>query len=75
MKQFESLLIQAKTERKKIKIIRKEAVQLGFENCYKAKRFRDILDLSERLDKSILEENAELKEFVDAAEISLHGLN
>ena len=75
MRQFESLLIQAQTEKKRIKSIRKEAVQLGFETCYKEKRFRDILNLSSKLDKSILEENAELKEFVDAAEIMVSGLH
>lgn len=75
MRQFESLLIQAQTEKKKIKSIRKEAVQLGFETCYKEKRFQDILTLANRLDKKILEENAELKEFVDAAEIMISGLS
>jgi len=74
MRQFESLLIQAQTEKKKIKIIRKEAVLLGFEKCYKEKRFEDILSLASRLDKKILEESAELKEFVDAAEISVKGI-
>ncbi|MCK4344533.1 MAG: hypothetical protein KAX05_04545 [Bacteroidales bacterium] len=75
MRQFESLFIQAQTEKKKIKSIRKEAVQLGFETCYKEKRFRDILTLANKLDKKILEENAELKEFVDAAEIMVSGLS
>lgn len=74
MRQFESLLIRAKSEKKKIKSVRKEAVQLGFENCYKQKRFDDILLLAKRLDKKILEENAELKEFVDAAEINVSGV-
>jgi len=75
MRQFESILIQAQTGKKKIKSIRKEAVQLGFETCYKEKRFQDILTLANRLDKKILEENAELKEFVDAAEIMISGLS
>lgn len=75
MRQFESLLIQAQTEKKKIKTIRKEAVQLGFEQCYKEKRFKDILTLSGKLDKKILEENVELNEFVEAAEIMVSGLS
>jgi DNA modification methylase len=74
IRQFESLLIQAQTEKKKIKSIRKEAVQLGFENCYKEKRFQDILNLAKKLDNTILEENAELNEFVDAAEIMVSGV-
>jgi len=75
MRQFESLLIQAKTEKKRIKTIRKEAVQLGFEQCYKEQRFQDILTLAGKLDKAILEENAELNEFVEAAEIRISGLS
>jgi len=75
MRQFESLLIQAQTEKKKIKTIRKEAVQLGFEQCYKEQRFQDILTLAGRLDKAILEENAELNEFVEAAEIRISGVS
>jgi hypothetical protein len=74
MRLFESLLIQAQTEKKKIKSVRKEAVLLGFENCYKQKRFQDILSLAKRLDNTILEENSDLKEFVDAAEIMLSGI-
>ena len=61
--------------KKKIKSIRKEVVQLGFETCYKKKRFKDILTLASKLDKKILEESGELKEFVDAAEIMVSGLS
>lgn len=75
MRQFESLLIQAQTEKKKIKSVRKEAVLLGFENCYKQKRFKDILSLAQRLDNAILEESSDLKEFVDAAEIMISGIS
>jgi hypothetical protein len=74
LRQFESLLIQAKSEKKKIKFVRKEAVQTGFEHCYKEKRFRDILTLASKLDKSILEENAGLNEFVEAADIKISGI-
>jgi hypothetical protein len=74
LRQFESLLIQAQTEKKKIKSVRKEAVQLGFEHCYKGKRFQDILTLAAKLDKSILEENAELNEFAEAADIMVSGI-
>lgn len=75
MRQFESLLIQAQTEKKKIKSVRKEAVLLGFESCYKQKRFKDILSLAQRLDNAILEESSDLKEFVDAAEIMISGIS
>lgn len=75
LRQFESLLIQAQTDKKKIKSIRKEAILLGFEYCYKEKRFQDILTLAKRFEKVILEENGELKEFIDAAEIMVNGLS
>lgn len=75
MREFESLLIKAKTERGKIKSVRKEALSLGFENCYKARRFEDILSVSSKLDKSILENNSELNDFVDAAEIMVKGIS
>jgi RNase adaptor protein for sRNA GlmZ degradation len=74
LRQFESLLIQAQKEKKKIKSVRKEAVQLGFEHCYKEKRFQDILTLAGKIDKKILEENSELNEFKEAAEIMIDGI-
>lgn len=75
MRQFEGLLIQSQTEKKKIKSIRKETVLLGFEQCYREKRFQDILTLAGKLENRILEENAELNEFVEAAGIMVNGLN
>ena len=75
MKEFESLLVFAQTEKKKIKDVRKEALMLGFENCYKNKRFQDILTIAKKLDKSILENSGELTDFVEAADIVLHGVS
>lgn len=74
LKQFESILIQAQTERKKIKEVRKEALAYGFERCYKDKRFKDILTIASKLHPSILENNGELADFVEAAEIQTEGL-
>jgi hypothetical protein len=75
MREFESLLIQATTEKKKIKDVRKEALVFGFELCYKDKRFKDIMTLAQRLDKSILENSGELSDFVEAAQIQLEGIS
>ena len=74
MKEFETLLIQAQTEKKKIKDIRKEALAFGFETCYKNKRYNDILTIATKLDKSILENSGELNDFVQAAEIMINGV-
>lgn len=75
LKEFESLLIVAKTEKKKIKEVRKEALVFGFEVCYKNKRFIDIVSIASKLDKSILENSGELTDFVEAAEIMIEGIS
>ncbi|MFD1616564.1 DNA methyltransferase [Gelatiniphilus marinus] len=75
MREYESLLLRAKSERKKIKEVRKEALVHGFEQCYKDKRFKDILTLEERLDKKIIENSSELNDFVEAAKIMVEGIN
>jgi hypothetical protein len=75
LREFESLLLKAKSERRKIKEVRKEALVYGFEVCYKAKRFKDILILEERLDKKIIENSSELNDFVEAAKIMVEGIN
>lgn len=75
MREFESMLLRAKSERKKIKEVRKEALIYGFEVCYKDKRFKDILILEERLDKKIIENSSELNDFVEAAKIMVEGIN
>lgn len=74
MREFETLLIQAQTERKKIKEVRKEALIYGFETCYKNKRYQDILTLAGKLDKSILENNGDLNDFVQASDIMITGI-
>ena len=73
-KEFETILIQAQTEHKKIKEVRKEALVYGFERCYKDKRFKDILTIASKLHPSILENSGELSDFVEAAEIQTDGL-
>ncbi|MDM8523974.1 DNA methyltransferase [Desulfococcaceae bacterium HSG8] len=75
MKEFESLLIEARTSKKKIKTIRKEALLFGFETCYKQNRFSDILSVANRLNKKIIENNAELSEFVEVAQIRVEGIS
>lgn len=74
-KEFESLLLEARTGKKKIKTVRKEALSFGFETCYRQKRFADILTVANRLDKKILENNSELSEFAEIAEINVEGIS
>jgi len=72
-KEFDVLLLEAKGSKKKIKECRKQAVIYGFEQCYKNNRFQDILDLGKRLDKQIIENDSEISEFIDVAEIKVEG--
>jgi len=73
-REFESLLISVKTEKGKIKVVRKEALFYGFETCYKTKRFNDILIVARKLDKTILENSTELNDFIEASEIMVQGI-
>lgn len=73
-REFETLLVQAQTQKGKIKLVRKEALAYGFELCYKEKRFADILSIAKKLDNSILENSGELNDFVEAAEIMVEGI-
>ncbi|MDM8557186.1 hypothetical protein QUF75_20900 [Desulfococcaceae bacterium HSG7] len=75
IKEFESLLVEAQTSKKKIKTVRKEALAFGFETCYKQNRFADILLITKRLNKKIIGNNAELSEFVEIAQIKVEGLS
>lgn len=75
MREFESLLLRAKSERKKIKEVRKEALVHGFEVCYKDKRYKDIIILAEKLDNKIIENSSELNDFAEAAKIMVEGIS
>jgi hypothetical protein len=74
MRVFDSLLLEAKSSKKKIKIVRKEAVIYGFETCYKQNRFEDIITVANRLDPTIIENSTELTDFVEIARIKIEGI-
>ena len=73
MREFESILLEAKASKKKIKEVRRQALLYGFEQCYKQNRFGDILAVSKRLDNSILENNSDITEFIEVAEMKVEG--
>ncbi len=73
LREFEVLLLEAKGSKKKIKECRKQSVIFGFEHCYKKERFQDILTLAKRLDKKIIENDSELNEFIEVAELKVEG--
>lgn len=74
-KEFETILLEAQNSRLKIKEVRKEALVYGFEVCYREKRFKDIMTIAQKLDKSILENSGELSDFVEAADIHIQGIS
>jgi DNA modification methylase len=74
LREFEELLLEAKATKKKIKECRKQVVLYGFEHCYKQERFADILALARKLDKSILENDVELNDFVEVAQMKVEGV-
>ncbi len=71
---FEALLREAQSSKKKIKEVRKQAVLFGFEDCYRKQRYQDILLLARRLHPSILENDSELSEFAEIAEVKVEGM-
>jgi hypothetical protein len=74
LKEFDSLFLKARNSRKKIKACRKEALAAGFEHCYKNERYQDILVLSEKLNRKLMENNAEINEFIEIARIRTQGI-
>jgi len=70
---FESILLEAKASKRKIKEVRRQSLVYGFEQCYKANRFADILAVAKRLDRSILENNSDITEFIEVAEMKMEG--
>lgn len=71
LRAFDKVLTEAKTDSKKIKTVRKEAIKLGFIKAYQEKRFHDIITVAERLKPSILEDNSEINDFVDIARLKM----
>ncbi|MBF0121087.1 MAG: DNA methylase [Desulfobacterales bacterium] len=73
-KEFDVLLLEAKGSKKKISKFRKQAIVYGFEQCYKNNRFQDIALLGKRLDKNIIENDSEISDFIEIAEVKINGL-
>jgi len=73
LKQFETLLIEAQSSKKKIKSVRKEALVFGIETYHKSRRFGEILALSKKLDSKLIENNPEISMFIETAEFEVEG--
>jgi hypothetical protein len=64
---FHDYLRQAQSGQK-LTDVRKEAVLTGFMHAYRAKRFHDIITLGQKLNKSLVENSAEIFDFIEIAE-------
>ncbi|MGA9350184.1 MAG: DNA methylase, partial [Anaerolineae bacterium] len=67
LREFEDILEQARRGQR-LKDVRKEAVLAGFAQCYREKRFQDILRVGRRLHSRIVESSTEIYDFIDIAE-------
>ncbi|HUW12523.1 MAG TPA: DNA methyltransferase, partial [Anaerolineae bacterium] len=67
LREFEDILDQARRGQR-LKDVRKEAVLAGFTQCYREKRFDDILRVGRKLHKRIVESSTEIYDFIDIAE-------
>lgn len=70
---FNRLLKEAKTQKRKIKNLRFEALIHGFTKCYQNGRYQDILTIADKLYANTLESNAEIMDFIDIARIKTSG--
>jgi hypothetical protein len=66
LRQFNEYLNFAKAGQR-LKEVRLEALVAGFTECYRENRFEDILAVGRKLHKRIIEENADIFDFIDIA--------
>lgn len=72
LRQFEEYLNTARANQK-LKEVRLEAVIAGFTECYRSGRYKDILIIGRKLDKSLLENSTDLYDFIDIAEAKVEA--
>ncbi|GAB6615155.1 hypothetical protein ABE55_07715 [Bacillus thuringiensis] len=73
LKEFDQLLESVATSNRKIKNVRKEAVILGFTECYREKRFEDILKIGKKLPQGVIDSSTEIFDYIDIAESKVDG--
>lgn len=66
-REFENILNTVNSSKKSLVQVRKEAVISGFLKCYNEKRFEDILNVSKKLPKRLIENSTEIYDFIDIA--------
>lgn len=74
IEEFNNMLFEAKTTKnKRLKSIRKAVLLYGLRDCYKQGKFEEILILSKKIDKKLIENNLDIMEFIEIAEIKVGG--
>ncbi len=70
LKHFEIIFSQAKSGNK-LKEIRKDVIIMGFTQCYRDKRFEDILTVAKKLPPKLIETSSEIYDYIDIAEAKM----
>jgi hypothetical protein len=70
LRQFSEYLNKAKAGQR-LKEVRLEALVAGFTECYRQNRFEDILAVGKKLNKRLVEESADLFDFIDIAQAKM----
>jgi hypothetical protein len=70
LEQFNDYLQTAKSGQK-LKEVRVEAVLAGFADCYRSGRYTDILLVGHKLERSLVETNTDVYDFIDISEAKL----
>lgn len=72
-REFYKLLEQAKTQKGKIREVRREAIIYGFTKCYQEGKYQDILTIADKLYANTLESSGDIMDFIDIARIKTEG--
>ena len=70
---YQRIVEQARTQKSKIKHVRREALLYGFSKAYREERYEDIIEIADKLDRRIIESSDEISMFVGIARIKTEG--
>lgn len=73
--EFRKIILKIKESKKKLKIFRKEALIYGLTKLYQKNEFQKILEITNKIQKKILESFGEIMDFVDIAKIKTEGVS
>ena len=71
--EFRKMLMKIEESKKKLKSFRKEALIHGLTKLYQKNEFKKILEITNKIQKNILESYGEIMDFVDIARLKTEG--